>query len=532
MRYYDVTGLIDKQDIKKVQGIACGGQKNMLIRQYRDYYEGKQWEVSTLMTEKTRSGKKVWKINSTDPRDLGVSEGDLATWNVCNSTVDVYSSYARGSINDQNSISIEGKQELADEINELVNLDVLIPRTVTRMSVDSVACWKFNGETNGLDFVDSLEVTPIYDGEDIVGTVRMYEISKNDPIAEGKVDKRRKEAVIYTEIWIPKKATPDGLTQMWLYKFVNEEQLPSSGKAPYDFNPYIFVANKNSEFKKFDENCLEVSDIEKIIPIQDSINKTATEEGIIISKVAFPMIKIIKEVYEKIMDGTLDGEKVKDDLSKLSIVAGKVIAAPIEVEAGVGVPAGIDTYIENLYNQLYRITGIPKSVYVTEGLGNIASETLSTLMESLKRKVDEKRTNIEKGIKQYITMLTGDPTLEDSVSIQWAEMFSMSKKEMADLIIQGKDLLPKMYSVERLLDINGDADRLDEVIDMLGESDMNFKIEVEKQKITKQLKEETDKQLEAKDKELGKERDLRVKNEIQNSLMAQEIGKVNSALKE
>lgn len=513
MRYYDVKGLLSEGKIEDIRKNALNGRKETLLNTYRDYYNGIQWFSNGAFTNTTRSGRKVWKINSPDPRDLGVSDGDLATFNVCSSTVDIYSSYGRGSIDDQNSISIEDNQEIADKINEKINLDTLIQRSITRMSVDSVVCWKYT-QDQSLEFVDSTQVTPIYLEDNIVGTVRIYEISPSDEIiTKNNIEIGKKQKAVYMEIWMPVD------NKMMLFKYVNETVV-EEGEAPYEFNPFIFVANKDSEFVKFDENNLEVSDIGKIIPIQDAINKTMTETGIIISKVAFPMVKVIKEIFEKVMSKEIDGEDLKKQLSQLSLVAGKIISAPIEVVPGAGLPNGIDSYVNSLFDQLYRITGIPKSIYVTEGLGNIATDTLSMFMESMKRKIDEKRTNIENGIKKYVVMYTGNPDIKDDVSIQWAGMLSMSKKEKADMLVQEKGAgFPLSYIVQGFLDIAGDADKYDEIMEALGEADPTLKVEIERQKTANAIKEETKAELDTIKKQKD-ETDKKLKEvEIDNALL-------------
>ena len=380
MRYYDLIGGLEEGKVSKVTKQLYNGRKNQLIRIFRDYYNGDQWELNGWMTDTTRSGRKAWNVQKKTPNDLGVGEGDLQVFNVCDSSINVYSSYARGTINDNNRIAIEDNDELAKKLNDQINLDTIIPRAITRMGVDSVCVLKYREDGN-LDFVDALEVCPIYSGDDKVGTVRSYEISANDKmVKENSIDMGNKKEATYTEIWYVKEG------KMWLTKFIDEKQI-EDGVAPFEFDPYIYIANKDNEFVKFDENHVEVSDIQRLISVQDTLNKTLTEEGIIISKVAFPMIKVIKEAYEMMADGTLDPDKFEKDLANLSLVAGKIISAPIERESGQDMPGGVDTFIDTIFEQIHRITGIPKSVYVSEGMSGISEKTMSAMMESLKRRV-------------------------------------------------------------------------------------------------------------------------------------------------
>jgi len=521
MRYYDLQGYLESNKIKELQSLLLSGKKNSTVKMLRDYYNGEQWLYNSWMTDTTRSGKKVWNVHKKNPNDMGIGEGDLQVYNVCDSTINVYSSYARGTINDDNRITIDGYEKLAQDINNKINLDILISRTITRAGVDSLCAWKYTGEGT-LEFIDTLEVFPIYNGEDRVGTIRIYEISKNDPIVvDNNIELKKNERVLYMEIWQPKGEV------MWLTKYVNKEII-EDGKAPYEFDPHIYVSNKDNEFVKFDEQNIEVSDVDRLIDIQDALNKTITEEGIIISKVAFPMIKVIKEIYDKMAEGTINAEQLKKDLAEVSLVAGKIISAPIEREGGMDIPTGIDTYIDNIFQQIYRVTGIPKGIFVSEGMSGISEKTMSAMMESLKRRVDEKRANIERAIQRYVVMYTGNPEMEDKTHIEWAEMFAMSKEEQADLLIRGNQaqVFPKDYALERLMDILGDGDKFEEVWAKIEGDDIEARLNIEREK----LGADAQKEVKAKEEMLNKERELRVKKEIDNALLTRELDTLTSSI--
>ena len=514
MLYYDLENYLQSDKIKELQTLLLGGNKNNTVKMLRDYYNGEQWEYNSWMTDTTRSGKKVWNVHKKNPNDMGIGEGDLQVYNVCDSTINIYSSYARGTINDDNRVSIEDNDSLAQQVNDNIDLDTIISRSITRAGVDSVAVWKF-AEDGSLDFIDALEVFPIYDGEDRVGTIRLYEISANDPtVRDNNIDLKKNERVLYMEIWKPKGEV------MWLTKYVNKEII-EDGKAPYEFDPHIYVSNKDNEFVKYDEQNIEVSDVDRLVDMQDALNKTITEEGIIISKVAFPMIKVIKEIYDKMAEGTINAEQLKKDLAEVSLVAGKIISAPIEREGGMDIPTGIDTYIENIFQQIHRITGIPKGVFVSEGMSGISEKTMSAMMESLKRRVDEKRANILKGVKKYVGMLTGNPEMEDAVTIEWAEMFAMSKEEQANLLVQGfqAQILTREYSLEQLLDILGDGERFEEIMASIDEGDLEKRLNIEREKMGI----DTQRQIKAKDEQLSKEKDGRVQAELEKSLLKNEL---------
>ena len=238
MRYYDLIGRIEGKKIGEIHKILLGGKKNEILATLRDYYNGNQWmDAQGKMTDTTRSGKQVWNIAKKSPQDLGVGPGELQVFNVCDTTVNIYSSYARGDINAHNRIRIEDNDNLAQELNDNLNLDTIIPRTVTRGTVDSFTGWKYtvsgeDGKKATIEFVDGLELFPIYLGHKKVGTIRIYEISPNDPmvVANDITIKDKKKAVMYMEIWYPNEK---GI--MWLKKFINEEQI-EDGVAPYELD--------------------------------------------------------------------------------------------------------------------------------------------------------------------------------------------------------------------------------------------------------------------------------------------------------
>jgi hypothetical protein len=542
MRYYDVIAAIKDNKIDKLLGRLKASVRNSTIDMLRDYYNGNQWLLNGDFTDTARSGRRMWNIKKQKPEDMGVSEGDLQTFNVCGSSVAVYSSYARGNINERNRIVVKDNKELTDQLNDSLNFDVLISRHVTRASTDSYGVWKYTKAAGsnkaekeeksaklkgqGLDYIeliDAKEVFPIYLGEKKVGTIRMYKVSIHAPEVPSKYKgKTDKSTLTYAEIWIP-----DNKGVMWLYKFIEEEQI-DKGKAPYDFDPYIYVPNKDNEFAVLDENSIEVSDIYNLIPIQDTLNKTLTEEGIIISKVAFPMIKVIKEMYEKMADGSIDADKLRADLSKVSLLAGKIISAPIERVDGQDIPHGVDTYINNIFAQIYRITGIPKGVFVSEGMSGISEKTISAMMESLKRRVDEKRANIEEGIKQYVYMMTGSEETMDATTVEWAEMFAMSKAEQAEVVIEGfvNGVLTRDYALEELLHVLGDSERFEEIKAEINEDDFGKKLDTEK--ATWDAK--TQQQLGVKEKDTAKEREARIKAETNATLLGRELKELTSVL--
>jgi len=522
MKYYDVQATLDAGEHKDLAKLLAG-RRNQQIEMFQDYYDGEHWLFSTGDTQTsrsntTRSGKVMWEEKDKKRAQGGFTRGELKVWNVCDSTVDIYTSYCRGNVHDDNRVQIEGEQILTQEINDAIgDFNKVVTRSCHRMSVESMAVWKYRGD-DSIEFVPTQEVFPVYDGDMQVGTVRIYVMNKNDPLLlehNIKQDKR----YYYIEVWMPKTLEEDA--PMMLYKFINEVDI-SEGKnlAPYSFDPYIYVPNKDHEFRNFDEDNLEISDVAKIVDVQDDLNSFVTDLSIINRKVAIPMYKIASSVFEKMMVGDISAETVRRELEKLTLYAGRIMSAPIERDESSGIPTSSMQYLEEIFGQLYRATGIPKTAYISEGMGNLAAKTVEHLMESLKRKVDEKRTNIEYGVKEYATRYMkqhgyGEDQIESAVDVtgvSWADMFGITKDERADIIIKAgqSKQLPQQYVLEKMLDLLGDGERLQEVMGMMFENSNSMKIAVERAQIQQELAGQQEEQVtearkEAEEQKRGRE---------------------------
>lgn len=525
MQYYEVLGTISEGKINKLQDTLQSSKKNRLVSMYRDYYQGYQWLFNGEVSSTTRSGKLMWKEKDVTSNFKGFTAGELKCWNLVQPSIDIYSSYVRGTTDD--STTIEVGKELA-KLGELLNKhfdnsDEIVIRTTRRMSNDGNTVWKFT--TSGVEIVDLLQVTPVYNGDKKVGTIRQYEVSASDPmVRDNPVGKAK--TYIYTEIWIPSQALLEkGKGDFNLYKFINKTQIEQDKiVSPYAFDPHIVIANKRREFGGLSEDGTDISDTEQIIEIQDDWNAYQTDIGIINRQVAFPLFRTVSSLWEQIIEGKLDSEGLRKELEKVSIRAGSIINAPIERMETSGLPQSSVSYVEYMLEQLYRVTGIPKGVFVSDGGSNVAAETVMYQMESLRRRIDEKRTNIEQGVKEYAKMIVSfyfenanvdSRQIEDGVIVTWAEIMSQGKKERADLLLQAvqQDALPKEYVLEKILAILGESEDLNRVLGMLMSNNQSSKIAIELQKLKDEMGTEMQSEMDKKTVEIEamkKERGLLV----------------------
>src|SRR5690606_19339051 len=171
----------------------------------------------------------------------------------------------------------------------------------------------------------------------------------------------------------------------------------------YDFIPYrIQVNRKRTDGKHFDSNHLEESDVEELVELQDDLNSFVTDLGVIYRQVAIPMLKMTDESIKAAKSS--DIEKVKKNIQELTNYAGQILFAPVERMRADGVSESLVRFIMDIREQYHVITNIPKSVFNSEGLSNIAAETLEHLFESLAKVIGEKRTAIAKLIVDNVKM--------------------------------------------------------------------------------------------------------------------------------
>lgn len=488
MKRYELQEKIDSNKLYDyVEGLLYGCPKNRALDIYRDYYNGNQWSFTNGRSNTTRSGKVMWEVkDQKTPKDTGFTAGELKTWNLCDIAVDIYTSYLLGDKREKARLIVDGMEDWTKKINKRLNLQKIIKKTAHRLSVDSVCIWKIT-ESGNIEFIDAKEVFPIYEGDEQIGTLRTYKVSKGDPALADLTIKDEKKDHYFTEIWIPEEGN------MMLYKYVDNDEV-ESGKAPYNFDPYITVINKDNEFESFDENNTEISDVGKIIDIQDDLNSTITDISLINRKVAIPMFRVAQEAYNEVLKGNLDVAKFKESLENLTIAANRILAAPIEKVETDGLPASTMQFLETIFTQFYMTTGIPRTVFVSEGIGNVSQKTAELMLESLRRRVDEKRLNIEQAFKQYVSCITGgNEEAVDATYIDYPDIMGLDELSKVDVVTKSNELLPEEYRVEKILEVLGDADRLVEILGSKMQNSLSFRVAVEKQRLQKEVEQEVSK---------------------------------------
>lgn len=507
MNYTDFLVYLEdpKLLLQKLKKSTKDAQLNML----QDYYDGRQWYFYGNGESRTaRSGRVMWKSFGKNPF-RGYTRGELKTWNIIKPAVNIYAKYVRGEDTDNVKIVVKKGEkpdkDLSDKAKEMfADLDVWVGDATRRVSISSILVTKFTPLTkdeNGqyseaekevlrkirlendtstlegtVELIDPREVEPIYWNGELRGVIRYYIIDKAVAKSEYGISDLKNDPM-YIEIWY---IDDEGNNQ--LVKLINTREVENN-PAPYDFVPYrIQVNRKRTDGKHFDSTHLEESDVEELVELQDDLNSFVTDLGVIYRQVAIPMLKMTDEFIKAAKSS--DIEKVKKNIQELTTYAGQILFAPVERMRADGVSESQVRFIMDIREQYHVITNIPKSVFNSEGLANIAAETLEHLFESLAKVIGEKRTAIAKLITDNVKMyLIHNGKFDSSISIEvvWPNMFAMSASDRIKVIQDSfaADMLPIEYVLERILDELGDLERYDEIKALLLEAQSQLKQQAE-----------------------------------------------------
>ena len=507
MNYTDFLVYLEdpKLLLQKLKKSTKDAQLNML----QDYYDGKQWYFyGNGESRTTRSGRVMWKSFGKNPF-RGYTKGELKTWNIIKPAVNIYAKYVRGEDTDNVKIVVKKGEkpdkELSDKAKEMfADLDVWVGDATRRVSISSILVTKFTPLTkdeNGqyseaekevlrkirlendtstlegtVELIDPREIEPIYWNGELRGVIRYYIIDKAIAKSEYGINDLKNDPM-YIEIWY---IDDEGNNQ--LVKLINTREVENN-PAPYDFVPYrIQVNRKRTDGKHFDSNHLEESDVEELVELQDDLNSFVTDLGVIYRQVAIPMLKMTDEFIKAAKSS--DIEKVKKNIQELTTYAGQILFAPVERMRADGVSESQVRFIMDIREQYHIITNIPKSVFNSEGLSNIAAETLEHLFESLAKVIGEKRTAIAKLIVDNVKMYlihNGKFDSNTSIEVVWPNMFAMSASDRVKIIQDSfaADMLPIEYVLERILDELGDLERYEEIKALLIEAQSQLKQQVE-----------------------------------------------------
>lgn len=461
-------------DIEKLAEDLRGSKKNSLLDMYWDYYDGYQWGVSENQvvkrlpyfkkTRSTRSGKIMWQDNANDKTSDGLDEGQLKVWNMVSMMIDTYRTYFRGDQNDEIELSSESGEVDSGYFGDLSEFCM---KAVDDMMVSSVCV--ADARENGVRLINPAEIFPIYYEDEIVGMIRAYEITKEQ--AEFYQEDTEELEPFYVDMYYP-QLTEDGELDenapLIHAEYVGKKQINEEN---VKFHPYVLQKNRDHRRRQFDVEHVEISEVAKVVDIQDDINAYVTDLAMTQRYVAMPLRKLSDKIFEKALEnGTIteDMDKIKGQLRGIAFTAGNLVGAPIENLESNPVADSSVKHLRDMLDQFYRETGIPRSVVNSEGLSQVATETVEHLLESLIKRVDEKRAKISEFIVDILEKrsLYNNETVPEDLKVVYPSVFKVSNIQQSKILVEGvtKMGLPNEYALEKLMNILGDAERVEEVL--------------------------------------------------------------------
>ena len=449
----------------------------------------------------------MWKPFDPKKPSLGFKEGELKIWNLNKSTVDIYKSYTRGDDDDDVKIIIKKDGEVVEDATSKIedylgDVNEFVMESVERGSVDSVMIakqQKLEGAeaelmskigskgtvSSGLvEFIDAKEFEPLYWYDLVRGAIRFYEIDPRDlsDMGEGfeladKDGKPVKKKGLYWEILYYED---DGKLMMSKYF---ETELLAEGEAPYESMPYTIQTMSPGVGERFDIDSLSNCVVLDLVKIQDYLNSYLTTVSLALTKGALPLFTVNHEWYNKATDK--DFTKLRKYFEGLSTAQASIMVAPIKREGGVELPSFAEKHMTDIFEQFYMVTGIPRSTFNSEGLGNTSGVALTQLFESLSRRVGAIRTSVTNfltGIALSMLQNENIDTTDITVEVQYPSMLTLDFEAKLRLLELGNNtqLVASETLQDQFIALLGEEEDAEQIKAKKAEEDVALKAQIER----------------------------------------------------
>ena len=528
-------------------------KRNKTLEINNDYYDGNHWNTDKDgQSNQTRSGKYVWgksmprKKNAKDDKldrfsgvtnELKFHKGQLQKRNFVKYVVHKFQDFITGQENE--SITVTWEEQVSKDLtkdenqagsfqnaneNGNVNQDTakesgvdteainaflkvlwkkpenFMKKQTARMIVDTVAInelvYDADEEEYYVEAGHAEEIFPVYKGEDHVGTVRAYMISKEE--AKGEFDiEVQEDDVSYAEAYWKEK------DDVYMVKFINgEKYIPESMKETdgvvkltadekINFDPFDVIPNREHPKHKFDENNLADSEIFELIEQNDSYNAQRTIEHITNLFLAMPKVSIDWDTFEKLgLD--VDDEAFKQALQEFQFLPNTLDTLPIKVHEGKGIPESFYVGLEHKEKAMFEDASIPMVLASGNLPANLAVETLKIATKVLDMALKQKREALRDLIRKtsmkalvakgLIKNETED--IDQNIQVGFPTLGDLDVKDLIEFFFQAGDRgwLPDDYLIQESLDLVGRHDDVDKVISIRNQNRVSILSAVQEEK--------------------------------------------------
>lgn len=509
--------------------------RNNRLRINRKYFDGEHWAFnSDGRSNTTTSGKQVWgksrkgnqdtdvyQRNASTSSDTSFSRGQLSIYNFIKKFIHLYQDYILGDKTGKcevkyvpsDTLELGSAKESEALINEKIsnlwkNIDSFIKEQVAKAVLNTVAVSKLVIDINDHNndevvCVDAINYYPIYDGSKRVGSCEMYMISPTE--AKGYGVSSDKEAVYAKFIY----SVGD---TFYFIESVNGYilNLQEDGTAEIlieenAYDPYDLVSNLDHPFTVFDDNSLEDSEIFDWIDKNDNYNSSRTIEFLTNMYLAAPKASIDFEIMKNLNIQITD-PAIQDALRSFQYSPFSIDTLPIKVTTGSTIPESFYIGLQNTKDALFEDANIPAFLLSGSMPSGIAVETIELGMKMLQRKIQQKRDQIEKIVKdatiKYLEVQGIVGVDRDDIVLDLPAVVGLSSKE---LLLQMKEysiagILPSKYVREEALELMNRAGDLDRVKDIENADQVELRSAIEDRRRIIQQESDVQRNLEERDR--------------------------------
>lgn len=502
----------NQNERKKAINNLINSERNAYLDVIRKYYEGHHWHVSPDgLTNQTTSGKNIWGKNRTnngaskDPyernvrgkREVGFSPGQLQTKNYIKRFIQIYQDFIVGKEKKDVSITynpeidtsiddlelIQQSRQIRDNINKELNIlwkdiDIFFKEQVAKMVLNTVSVTKltydFTNKKYKIKIEDAKEIFPFYDDSDtITCVIKAYSIDAITANMFEGVNVNDNKFTCYAQAYYYNYDDKN-----WYYVEIvdgfitNPDGKPEKLIEELNFNPFSIVSNLDHPFRSFTPNTLEDSEIFDWIEKNDTLNAQSTIEYLTNLFLASPKVSLDLEQLDKMGIDPNDAA-VKSALEAFQYSAFTIDTLPIKVQQGNGIPESFYRGLDITKQSLFEDASIPMFLASGNIPSGIAVETIELGMLMLSKKIDQKRQQLIKSIREisirYLKQKGLVKTIEsETIEVTMPPVNSLSLSEqiktMQDLTVN--QILPSKYVREEMLKLLNRYEDLEKVRDI------------------------------------------------------------------
>jgi len=363
-------------------------EENRLFDMFYDYYDAKHFASTTL--RQSDYGSQGVKISTRSGNPLTDSKKDedrmLVVSNWCEPVITSIADFTSGT-DGEITFDDEPSQDFWDGLDA----KIIMQEASSKVGIYGRCYLRY--QDNEKKTVKVVEPQHVYEVKNSItgeleSIVHYYLISKEDAEILHPELSLNKGDIFYAEEF------SDGT----LNKYIDGYHVnPEKNVSPYDVIPF-FKIQTNSEEK---------SDLLDVIPLNDELNVTYTNNNEVLKYHAFP-------IYSPKGSGLKDNvlSITDENFKNLSISPKKIMNFPIERIASGGIDASVIEYTEKIKQDIAVVSQVPLKLLLGEIGGDISGVALERMMSGIIKQAEKRRAYIKKAIKGINKLAVSDTEIK------------------------------------------------------------------------------------------------------------------------